>query len=352
MKSRVTIFAFSALCVFLVSACRKQADFTGFWKANCSDAFGVQIKKQTGNVFSVSFCGPGGCFKPGEWMPNTPITGDPKYRVINATTIEIGHEQRWDRYTRCTTDTNPVLDYATMPDANGKTGKTAATIEPNQGNVGVQTEQDPHRPPCADASCQKIKVYLTKHYCGESPEGNGPEDSCDLRDREKRSANVKVMADYKCEWNESSNATECKQQGQITAELREILVHELRRLGVPEKAAGETYFTVWQSDRADWLLTAAYYSHRVGGDIELSEVIAVVDRNAHVTVLRELPLKKTDVDVPDVTNWAPIDLAETRGDGHVDVILAGDAYEDHWLEVVSVSDGTAKTVFSGLGYYL
>jgi hypothetical protein len=33
-------------------------DFTGFWKVRCSDAFGVQIKKQTGNLFSVSFCGP------------------------------------------------------------------------------------------------------------------------------------------------------------------------------------------------------------------------------------------------------------------------------------------------------
>jgi hypothetical protein len=34
------------------------------------------------------------------------------------------------------------------------------------------------------------------------------------------------------------------------------------------------------------------------------------------------------------------------------VILVGDAYEDHWLEVISVHDGSAKTIFSGLGYYL
>ena len=39
-------------------------------------------------------------------------------------------------------------------------------------------------------------------------------------------------------------------------------------------------------------------------------------------------------------------------DGQVDVVLVGDAYEDHWLEVISVGNGTAKTIFSGLGYYL
>src|ERR1700688_3581937 len=66
-------------------------DFTGFWKGRCSDAFGVQIKKQTGNLFSVSFCGPGGCFEPGAWAPNTPIEGDSKYRVIDSATLDLGH---------------------------------------------------------------------------------------------------------------------------------------------------------------------------------------------------------------------------------------------------------------------
>jgi hypothetical protein len=57
MKSRYISLALSALCFFLVAACNKPANFTGFWKTNCTDAFGVQIKKQTGNLFSVSFCG-------------------------------------------------------------------------------------------------------------------------------------------------------------------------------------------------------------------------------------------------------------------------------------------------------
>lgn len=94
-------------------------DFTGFWKARCSDAFGVQIKKQPGNLFSVSFCGPGGCFAPGTWMPNTPIVGDPQYLIYNPTTIAIG--KPWQTYTKCTTDTNPKLDYSTMPAGQGAT---------------------------------------------------------------------------------------------------------------------------------------------------------------------------------------------------------------------------------------
>ncbi len=81
-------------------------------------------------------------------------------------------------------------------------------------------------------------------------------------------------------------------------------------------------------------------------------MVAVVDQNAHVTVLRKLPLKKTDVDVPGVTERTPLDLADTRGTGQLDVILVGDAYENHWLEVISVHNGSARTIFSGLGYYL
>lgn len=113
---------FSWLC-FLTLACndRRESvkstppDFTGFWKWHCSDAWGVQIKRQTGNLFSVSFCGPGGCAEPGTWMKNTPIVGDPQYNYINTTTLAIQHGKGWETLTKCTTDTNPVLAYPTMP---------------------------------------------------------------------------------------------------------------------------------------------------------------------------------------------------------------------------------------------
>src|SRR5882724_2084247 len=134
--------AFAASCLFLVAACNRPTDFTGFWKANCTDAFGVQIKKQTGNLFSVSFCGPGGCFAPGEWMPNTPIVTDPKYRILNATTLEIQYGEGWHRFTKCTTDANPPLDYATMPTANHDSdGSLAPRSEPMPETTSVQSQE-------------------------------------------------------------------------------------------------------------------------------------------------------------------------------------------------------------------
>jgi hypothetical protein len=106
-------------------------DFTGFWKPYCTDAFGIQIKPHKANTYSVSFCGPGGCFEPGTWMPNTTIEGDPAYRVIDANNIELKKVDRWQRFTKCTTDTNPVLDYSTMKDVPRESGVTY--FQPNQG---------------------------------------------------------------------------------------------------------------------------------------------------------------------------------------------------------------------------
>lgn len=119
-----------------VSVQNTPPDFTGFWKWRCSDAWGVQIKEQTGNLYSVSFCGPGGCFEPGKWMPNTPILGDPKYQLINPVTLEIQREDGWETLTKCTTDTNPALNYSTMPAESPSTEEQRApyvVFQPNRG---------------------------------------------------------------------------------------------------------------------------------------------------------------------------------------------------------------------------
>jgi hypothetical protein len=100
------------------------------------------------------------------------------------------------------------------------------------------------------------------------------------------------------------------------------------------------------------VLAAATYSRIVGSDLELCQVIVTIDGNSQVLVLRELPFRKTDADVPDTTERSPVDLADVDGCGKIEIILEADAYEDHWLEVISVHDGVSTTIYSGLGYYL
>ena len=87
-------------------------DFTGFWKSDCEDAFGLQIKPYIGELYSISFCGPGGCLEPGTYRPNTTIRGDAEYLVIddNESRVRIKYGG-WSKYTKCTSETNPVLRY-------------------------------------------------------------------------------------------------------------------------------------------------------------------------------------------------------------------------------------------------
>lgn len=215
----------------------------------------------------------------------------------------------------------------------------------------VAAESDAHRPACADAQCRKIMSFLKAHYCAKSPYGNGPEDSCQITSPKGARPGVDVVADFECEWSDVRRAMDCKQRGEPSSFIRSILTRELRRLGLPAKANGQIYFTAWKSTASGWSLAAAYYSRTSDSTVELCQVIVVVD-SSHVAVLRKLPFQKTNVDRPTVTQWSPIDLADADGDGQVDIVLQGDAYEDHWLEVVSVGHGSPRTVFSGLGYYL
>jgi hypothetical protein len=65
----------------MVTEAATEGAFTGFWKGECTDAFGLQIKPYDEKLYSVSFCGPGGCFSPGEWTPNTTIVREQGVRL-------------------------------------------------------------------------------------------------------------------------------------------------------------------------------------------------------------------------------------------------------------------------------
>ena len=211
-------------------------------------------------------------------------------------------------------------------------------------------EKDPPRPACSSAHCRKIKAFLKAHYCGESPAGNGPDDGCEIRQPKKIGTGIKVIADFDCKWIEG--VRKCQQYGRPSSGIRNILVRELKQLGLPAKAAGQIYFAVWESKASGWSLATADYHHSAGSDLTLCQVIVTIHRSSRAQVLRKVRFQKTDADKPTITTWFPIDLADVDGDGHIDVILEGDAYEDHWLEVDSVHDGRPRTIFSGLGYYL
>jgi hypothetical protein len=178
----------SCLCLFAV-ACNHRGesakgippDFTGFWKWHCSDAWGVQIKKQTGNLFSVSFCGPGGCFEPDTWMPNTPIVGDPHYNSINATTLAIRREAGWDTLTKCTANTNPVLDYATVP------SQSPGTKE--QGSPNAVSQPKGEIPALDCGRTAKMRVYSDAYLSEETGDVGGTE----LAITEKKDSTVDAL---------------------------------------------------------------------------------------------------------------------------------------------------------------
>lgn len=75
---------------------------TGFWKGSCTEDFGLLIEPtKEAATYSISFCGPGGCFKPGTYRPNSLIAGDPMYRIVDKDTIEVQASDRFLKYIRC-----------------------------------------------------------------------------------------------------------------------------------------------------------------------------------------------------------------------------------------------------------
>jgi hypothetical protein len=224
---------------------------------------------------------------------------------------------------------------------------TIISITPAMGS----SEKDPHRRGCMADSCQAIKRFLKAHYCGESPFGNGPADGCDIRVAEGRKIHAELTADYDCASSGEKGTSACKQAGQIPIELSRSLNRELHRLGLPNSGVKDVKYRLLSSTR--FSVVEAYYESPHGTNLWLCQAIAVFSDPNTISIAREVRYQKTDVDVPAVTTWAAIDIADVNGDGEQEVVMQGDAYENHWFEVVAVKpDFSTKLLYSGLGYYL
>jgi hypothetical protein len=224
------------------------------------------------------------------------------------------------------------------------------SIVPSQ--LKGQREKDPHRPACTTAPCQKIESFLKANFCGASPFGKGPQNGCDTRYAKQLVTGVNVIASFDCEWSVSDGRPKCRQRSEPSPAIRNILLREMRRLGLPAKAEKDVYFTVWQPSSAKWLLAAADYGQASGNDLALCQVIVVVDSGGRVQTLRKVQFQKTNADKSTVTTWFPMGIADVDSDGQLEIILEGDAYQDHWFEVDQMQGGSFRKIFSGLGYYL
>jgi len=215
-----------------------------------------------------------------------------------------------------------------------------------------QRQNDPHRPPCTSAPCKKIETFLRSKFCGASPAGNGPKNGCDTRYSKPLLTGVNVLAAFDCETSVTDGRPKCRQRTEQSPAARSILVRQMRQLGLPAKAEKDIYFTVWQPSSTKWFLAAADYGEAKGSSLALCQVILVVNPGGRVQELRKVRFQKTNADVPTVTTWFPMGIADVDGDGQLEIILEGDAYEDHWLEVDKMQAGSFRKIFSGLGYYL
>lgn len=81
-------------------------DFSGAWKRDCNNAYGLQIRRIAERAFAVAFCFPAGC-NDHPWIAATPIAGDPKFRVVSETEIGVRRVDlpgTWLTYRRCWPD--------------------------------------------------------------------------------------------------------------------------------------------------------------------------------------------------------------------------------------------------------
>jgi hypothetical protein len=73
--------------------------YAGFWKTLCENNFGLAIAAAGPSLYSVSFCGPRGCFRPGTYRPNTSLVSDSDYRIESEHQMQL--TRSGTRYSKC-----------------------------------------------------------------------------------------------------------------------------------------------------------------------------------------------------------------------------------------------------------
>lgn len=207
----------------------------------------------------------------------------------------------------------------------------------------------PHRIRCTSPQCRATRSWVKAHYCGESPYGNGPADSCDIVLPKHLSSGITRIADINCDTYDKANQPICRQTGNPPAAMKAALLEEMHHIGLPSSADGRVLYSALSTSPDGTLLTEAYYGHHAGTNLTECQVIAVISPDSHLTVLRKLPPQKTNADVY-TTTWSALDIVTING--QQEFILAADAYEDHWFEAIILSHETPQTIFAGLGYFL
>jgi len=83
MSGRNSVFSLALLVLVCLAdqSANAEQNFSGTWKTNCANGFGLLIQRAEGPFYSVIFCGLRACSR--SWTPDTRIKGDPKYKSVS-----------------------------------------------------------------------------------------------------------------------------------------------------------------------------------------------------------------------------------------------------------------------------
>lgn len=186
-----------------------------------------------------------------------------------------------------------------------------------------------------------LERKLRAAYCVEDDQVD-----CRLRGPEKIAA--ERAAAFDCRWTDT---VVCTQTLAAPPALAAVAREELLKAGLP--AREERVFVDALRVRPEWTVVHAYH-HAVSGErISVASVVLMVRDDGTRVVLRTQRFVRASLDGPSAAKLHfVLDVTDLDGDGAAELVLDGEAYEAHWLEVFTFREGKWRASFSGLGYSL